>query len=95
MKAKSSYPVASQRMRDIPLGDEMHGEMRMNCEIVENAIRTLERIASGKSGQRRNCCPLALNRCEKKRRKRALLGLGRLRRQRPFPARGRISFNPR
>jgi hypothetical protein len=45
MKAKSSYLVASQRMRDIPLGDEMLGELGMNCDIVENAIRTLERIA--------------------------------------------------
>jgi hypothetical protein len=45
MKAKSSYLVASQRMRDIPFGEEMLGELRMNCDIVENAIRTLERIA--------------------------------------------------
>ncbi len=45
VKAKSSYLVASQRMRDIPLSEEMLPEIRMNCEIVENAIRTLERIA--------------------------------------------------
>jgi hypothetical protein len=39
-------------MRDIPFGDEMHGEMRMNCEIVENAIRTLERIAESDTNSR-------------------------------------------
>ncbi|MGA2601312.1 MAG: hypothetical protein ABSH09_30475 [Bryobacteraceae bacterium] len=52
MKAKSSYLVASQRMRDIPFGEEMLAEMRMNCEIVENAIRTLERIAESDTNNR-------------------------------------------
>jgi len=52
-KAKSSYLVASQRMRDIPLGEETLGEMRMNCDIVENAIRTLERIAENDTNSSR------------------------------------------
>ncbi len=51
-KAKSSYLVASQRMRDIPLDEEMLADMRASCEIVENAIRTLERIAENETNSR-------------------------------------------
>lgn len=48
-KAKSSYLVASQKLRDVPLGEELLEDMRANCEIVENAIRTLERIAENEN----------------------------------------------